>query len=204
MSTSLLYHAFGIRGYKYSRTEYHNGQVIFTIHQEPETYRCSACGSSQVISRGQVERRFRSLPIGSRATSCRLCHPTCGMSGVWVGASGRCLLRRPEAELHQVLREIRTGVVAEHDHPRRGPSLERRLGPDQGDPEARPVAALCQAQAQASAVHRHRRDRRRQGAPLSDGGHGPGERGGGVRRRRQGGRCLEAVLETASAEQGQD
>jgi transposase len=69
MSTSLLYHAFGIRGYKYSRTEYHNGQVIFTIDQEPGCYRCSACGSCQVISRGQVERRFRSLPIGSRATT---------------------------------------------------------------------------------------------------------------------------------------
>jgi transposase len=68
MSTSLLYHAFGIRGYRYSRTEYHNGQVIFTIDQEPETLRCCACGSRQVISRGQLERRFRSLPIGSRAT----------------------------------------------------------------------------------------------------------------------------------------
>ena len=68
MSTSLLYHAFGIRGYKYSRTEYDNSKVIFTIHQEPETYRCSACGSKNVISRGQVERRFLSLPIGGRGT----------------------------------------------------------------------------------------------------------------------------------------
>jgi len=68
MSTSLLYHAFGIRGYKYTRTDYQGGQVIFTIHQEPETCRCSACGSTQVVSRGQVERRFRALPIGSRAT----------------------------------------------------------------------------------------------------------------------------------------
>ncbi len=68
MSTSLLYHAFGIRGYKYSRTEYDNRKVIFTIHQEPETYRCSACGSTNVISRGQVERRFLSLPIGGRGT----------------------------------------------------------------------------------------------------------------------------------------
>jgi transposase len=69
MSTSLLYHAFCIRGYKYSRTEYSNGQVIFTIEQEPGSYRCSACGSRQVISRGQAERRFRSLPIGSRGTT---------------------------------------------------------------------------------------------------------------------------------------
>src|SRR5512147_2473566 len=68
MSTSLLYHAFGIRGYQYTRTDYQDGQVIFTIHQEPETCRCSACRSPQVQSRGRVERRFRALPIGRRAT----------------------------------------------------------------------------------------------------------------------------------------
>jgi transposase len=68
MSTSLLYHAFGIRGYQYTRTDYQGGQVIFTIRHEPETCRCSACGSPQVQSRGRVERRFRTVPIGSRAT----------------------------------------------------------------------------------------------------------------------------------------
>jgi transposase len=68
MSTSLLYHAFGIRGYHYTRTDYQDGQVIFTIEQDPKTCRCSACGSPEVHSRGRVERRFRSLPIGSRAT----------------------------------------------------------------------------------------------------------------------------------------
>jgi transposase len=68
MSTSLLYHAFGIRGYQYTRTDYQNGQVIFTIHQDPKTCRCLACGSPDVQSRGRVERRFRTLPIGSRAT----------------------------------------------------------------------------------------------------------------------------------------
>jgi transposase len=68
MSTSLLYHAFGIRGYRYTRTDYRDGQTIFTIHQEPETCRCPACGSHEVQSRGRVERRFRTLPIGRRAT----------------------------------------------------------------------------------------------------------------------------------------
>jgi transposase len=68
MSTSLLYHAFGIRGYHYTRTDYQGGQVIFTIHQDPETFRCPACGSPEVHSRGRVGRRFRSLPIGGRAT----------------------------------------------------------------------------------------------------------------------------------------
>jgi transposase len=69
MSTSLLYHAFGIRGYSYVRTEYRNGGVIFTIRQDPNTTVCSACGSRQVICRGQVERSFRSLPIGSKSTT---------------------------------------------------------------------------------------------------------------------------------------
>jgi transposase len=69
MSTSLLYHAFGTRGYRYVRTAYTEGQTIFTIRQEPGTCRCSACGSGDLVARGHVERRFRSLPIGSRATS---------------------------------------------------------------------------------------------------------------------------------------
>jgi transposase len=69
MSTSLLYHAFGIRGYDDVRTDYRGGQVIFTIAQDPADCRCSACGSRQVISRGHAERRFRSLPIGHRPTA---------------------------------------------------------------------------------------------------------------------------------------
>jgi transposase len=68
MSTSLLYHAFGIRGYTYTRTDYQDGHTIFTIHQEPETCRCPACGSPKVQSRGHVQRRFRTVPIGRRAT----------------------------------------------------------------------------------------------------------------------------------------
>jgi transposase len=69
MSTSLLYHAFGIRGYDYIRTQYQDGQVIFTIAQDPDDCRCSACGSRDVISRGHAERHFLALPIGTRKTS---------------------------------------------------------------------------------------------------------------------------------------
>jgi transposase len=63
-----LYHAFGIKGYRYVRTAYLGGQTIFTLGQEPGTCRCSACGSADVVSRGHVERRFRCLPIGTRPT----------------------------------------------------------------------------------------------------------------------------------------
>jgi transposase len=75
MSTSLLYHAFGIRGYQYTRTDYQDGQTIFTIEQKPQTCRCSACGSAQVQSRGHVPRRFRTLPIGRRPTFVDLAIP---------------------------------------------------------------------------------------------------------------------------------
>lgn len=84
MSTSLLYHAFCIRGYEYVRTEYEGGEVIFSIRQERKTLRCENCGSRDVRSRGQVERRFRSLPIGKRATTIAFAIPrvacqTCGL-----------------------------------------------------------------------------------------------------------------------------
>jgi transposase len=68
VSTGLLYHAFGIRGYHYTRTDYRDGQVIFTIHQDPKSCRCPACGSPGVKPRGHVQRRFRTVPIGSKAT----------------------------------------------------------------------------------------------------------------------------------------
>jgi transposase len=84
MSTSLLYHAFGIRGYEYIRTDYRDGRTIFTIRQGHEACRCSACGSAEVRPRGHVERHFRALPIGNRPTTVALpvprveCH-ACGM-----------------------------------------------------------------------------------------------------------------------------
>ena len=66
MSTSLLYHGFGIRGYQYVRTQYLGGEVIFTIQHDPHELLCPACGSRKVIRRGQVERRFKTLPIGGK------------------------------------------------------------------------------------------------------------------------------------------
>ena len=83
MSTSLLYHAFGIRGYRYLRTEYSGGMVLFHIEPADKMVCCSECGSYDVIRRGSKERWFRSVPIGTRLTwliatlprvECRDCH----------------------------------------------------------------------------------------------------------------------------------
>jgi transposase len=66
MSTSLLYHGFGVRGYRHAKTEYVEGGVVLHLIHPPEKYCCSACGSTAVSSRGQAVRRFRGPPIGSK------------------------------------------------------------------------------------------------------------------------------------------
>ena len=68
MSTSLLYHGFGVRGYRYARTDFLEGEVVFTIEQDRDRLRCSACGSDRLICHGGETRLFRSLPIGDRPT----------------------------------------------------------------------------------------------------------------------------------------
>jgi len=78
MSTSLLYHGFGIRGYQYVRSEYEAGKVIFTVRQDQGDLRCGACGSRHVVRRGVYPRRFRSLPIGRRPVQVVLDVPRVG------------------------------------------------------------------------------------------------------------------------------
>jgi transposase len=84
MSTSLLYHAFGLRGYDYVKTDYQEGGVIFTLRQRPHTYRCSVCNSRNVHPRGHQERTFKAVPIGHKPVSvvlpiARVECPTCGL-----------------------------------------------------------------------------------------------------------------------------
>jgi transposase len=66
MSTSLLYHAFGLSGYHYVRQQFQEGQVIFHIEQPRQRFRCSHCGSADVWAQGGAQRSFRTLPIGPK------------------------------------------------------------------------------------------------------------------------------------------
>lgn len=68
MSTSLLYHRFGIVGYRYVRQDYVLDSTHFRIEQPRERLRCSHCGSLEVWAQGGVERTFRTLPIGKQPT----------------------------------------------------------------------------------------------------------------------------------------
>ena len=84
MSTSLLYHACGTRGYRYRRTEYVHGEIRFVIEQDPQTLCCGHCGSRQVMRAGQVTRSFKSPPMGSKPMSLVL-----PVQRLWCAACGK-------------------------------------------------------------------------------------------------------------------
>jgi transposase len=68
MSTSLLYHGFKIIGYRFLRAVYKDGSIFLGIDQDRFKLRCPQCNSRQIIRKGSIDRRFRNLPIGRKAT----------------------------------------------------------------------------------------------------------------------------------------
>jgi transposase len=70
MSTSILYHCFGVmgRGIHHVHTRFEKGCTIFRIDQDPTTFRCPHCGSRVVKKKGTVVRKWMTLPIGLRPT----------------------------------------------------------------------------------------------------------------------------------------
>ena len=72
MSTSLLYHTWGIRGYRYVRTRYEEGEITFTIEQKPNTIQCSHCKSRRIMRQGQATRRFKTTPVGGKPVTIEL------------------------------------------------------------------------------------------------------------------------------------
>src|ERR1700730_999755 len=68
MSTSLLYHAFGIVGYQYRSQHFHEGKVTSRIEQPRDRLCCPQCGCQDVWIRDHAERTFRTVPIGAKPT----------------------------------------------------------------------------------------------------------------------------------------
>lgn len=66
MSTSLLYHGFGLVGYRYRSQRFEEGRVIVRIDKPRDRLRCSHCGSAEVWAQGGVDRTFRTVPIGAK------------------------------------------------------------------------------------------------------------------------------------------
>lgn len=66
MSARILYHGFGIRGYRYVRTDVQGGVMELVIEQPRERLRCPCCGTDQVIAKGHTRRSFRTVGIGAK------------------------------------------------------------------------------------------------------------------------------------------
>jgi len=69
MSTSLVYHAFGVRGYRQVKESYPKKSIAFHLEHGSGLLRCPACDSEQVVRRGGVVRTFRTLPVGKKAVT---------------------------------------------------------------------------------------------------------------------------------------
>ncbi len=72
MSTQVLYHGFGVQGYRHVSMKNVGGHLHFTITRPRESLRCRLCGSDRLHSRGRIERPFRSVPIGSKPVTLHL------------------------------------------------------------------------------------------------------------------------------------
>ncbi|MFQ6604039.1 MAG: transposase family protein [Fidelibacterota bacterium] len=66
MSTSLIYHALGLKDQHYIKTEYKSGSIIFHVKTKASKLRCSVCGSPDVIKKGAIPRIFRSVNVGMK------------------------------------------------------------------------------------------------------------------------------------------
>lgn len=68
MSTSMLYHAFGIKHVKYLKTEYLVGEVRIHAEMTRKLAVCPVCRSGEVIYQGPKVRQLRLVPIGLHQT----------------------------------------------------------------------------------------------------------------------------------------
>lgn len=68
MSETLLYRAFGIRGYRWIGTRHEPGATTLRIEAPRESLRCAACGGGHVHVVERFRRTWRHVPIGNRAT----------------------------------------------------------------------------------------------------------------------------------------
>jgi len=82
MSTSILYHAFGVRGVKHCRTRFAQGEMVFEAVMTEALAICPVCRRRDVTYKGARVRRLRMVPIGRKRVwldltvhrlSCRAC-----------------------------------------------------------------------------------------------------------------------------------
>ena len=68
MSTSLLYHSFGLRGIRYRATRYQKGRIVFEAELAKKLIVCSQCNSRRVTKEGSKNRLLHMPPINLKPT----------------------------------------------------------------------------------------------------------------------------------------
>lgn len=71
MTSSELYHGFGLIGYRTVNTSFGSGKIVMTI-ESTKPPRCSQCNGLDVVGRGRFVREFKALPIGGKSVVLRL------------------------------------------------------------------------------------------------------------------------------------
>ena len=66
MSTSILYHAYGIKGVQYKSTQYEKGHIIYSAEMTDQEIPCPKCHCKTSHFKGQKMRQFKMLPVGSK------------------------------------------------------------------------------------------------------------------------------------------
>jgi transposase len=83
MSTSLLYHAFNLKGVKYRSARYRGNRIILKVEMAESERKCRDCKSTNVIFKGVQTRFFHMPPLGRKRCALelvihRICCKDCG------------------------------------------------------------------------------------------------------------------------------
>jgi transposase len=66
MSTSILYHAFGLKGIHYDATQYIQDCIVVRARMASQAIKCPHCGGEKATFKGQKRRLLRMSPMGRK------------------------------------------------------------------------------------------------------------------------------------------
>lgn len=72
MSTSLLYHAFNLKGVEFESAQFLGNAIIFSVKMNDKFIKCPDCGGSHAIYKGQKTRWLRMSPLGRKQSVLKL------------------------------------------------------------------------------------------------------------------------------------
>ena len=137
MSTSLLYHGFGVRDYRHVRTRYMAGGVVFRDRAEPTDLPLCGLRLAERVApragRAAVSDRAARKQTGIELEA-RIPRGWPARTAAWC-AKRRSAFAEPRRTYTRSFAALCVGAVAAHDDQGRGLPSGRQLGRGQGDPE---------------------------------------------------------------------